>query len=144
MDLLARVGPGLRRSCRRGGALLLGLGLLVALLGDTFDAHDCPHHDIFVPVAAKVAEAAGPGTADGGPSAAHMQHDRGDGHSGPCMCVGDCHGTAGSPLSPPDAASIVFEAPSCPAPLFSDGTAASASPLPYLIPYSTGPPSTLG
>lgn len=125
MDPRMRAGRDWLGAIRRRGAFLLAAGFLIAVVGDVYDAHDCPHHDHFVQVQGEA-------------------HDHDASPAGPCMCVGDCHGTAASPLTPPDASTVLLAAAGRAAAETPHGEATPDRALPFLIPFSTGPPSAPG
>lgn len=115
-------------------ALRVALAFLIALAGEVSGAHACPHHEI-----ALAGQPADAGLHEHDPHAGDPAGD--PGHSGPCTCVGVCHGSAAAPL--PSVGPVVghFRGVSSPAPaLVPDSGTSVRLLLPYVLPYANGPP----
>lgn len=135
--------PG--RTLRTALSAILAGVFLFSLGTEAYGWHDCPHHHgdagITAPAAETVsgeasAPVAGPTDAQDRTGTVPAEHE-----SGPCTCVGNCHGAAASPLP----------AVLPPVPSAVEGTVRVTLPpdtrgLPllhasYFLPYPNGPPA---
>lgn len=134
--------PG--RTLRTAVSTLLAGVFLLSLGTETFGWHDCPHHHRgtrtgtaaagAVPAESSVQIRAA-ADADGRTGSVPAEHE-----SGPCTCVGNCHGAAASPLP-----AVLPAVPSVAEGTVRVALRPDARGLPlrhasYFLPYPNGPP----
>jgi hypothetical protein len=116
-------------------ALLLAGMFPLAVVGDGYGLHPCPHHDSLTLQS---------GPADGGHGmAAHSTApgDSGDSHGdhGPCTCIGGCNAPVGVALPGLGLRIAPVATAVGPAPR-SHAATLDFSPPSFLLPYATAPP----
>lgn len=117
-------------------AVLLSAVFLAGTAGEVYGLHDCSHHRSAPAAPTDASSHAAGGEAASGPM---------ESSSGPCTCLGTCHGAAAAPTTALGQETPVLEAgrtgrilratPPEPAP---------ARDVTVLLPYPTGPPAPVG
>jgi hypothetical protein len=131
-----------QRVARCASVFLLAAAFMLAAGGDVLGQHACPHHD--VPAGSDHDSAAAAldsghdhhdGVAD---AAAHTAPD--DDHA-PCNCIGDCHGSAASPLPSSDYARVAAAVQTSYVTHSNSADGFVVRLLPHVLPFANGPPA---